>query len=173
MKITRMSLAALAAVASLFAMAGPAQADPPQAVLQDPVNLPGTNTAGNDGFCPFPVRIDVTTNQKTTKTTKNPDGSTSSHSAGFATATVTRTDTGKSLTYKISGPGTFTVFPDKSFTIDATGQNLLYTTVANSFDDVPRLSYTTGHVKVAVNAAGLTTDYSLSGRRTDVCAALA
>ncbi len=170
----RIALAAVAAAAGLLIMAGPAYADPPQAVVPPgtPVDLPGTETAGNDGFCKFPVHIEFLSNQKVKETT-NPDGSTSQHFTGWSNATVTNKDTGKSITYKINGPGTVTTFKDQSFAIDAGGPNLLWTSVANSFTGVPQLAYSTGHVKVSVNAAGLTTAYSLSGNRTDVCAALA
>jgi hypothetical protein len=54
------------------------------------------------------------------------------HFTGDAYATVTNTLTGKSFARTISGPGTVTTFPDGSFTIDAAGPNLLWTTVANS-----------------------------------------
>jgi hypothetical protein len=171
MRITRASLAAAAAVAGMIAMAGPAQAAPPPTVSQS-IPLDGTDTAGRNGYCPFPVVVDYVTRQKTRVTT-NPDGSVSQRFTGPATATVTHVGTPKSITYKVNGPGTLTTYPDDSFTIDAGGQNLFWTTVENSFLGVPQLSYTTGHVQVAVNASGQTTDYSLSGRRTDVCAALA
>ena len=60
----------------------------------------------------------------------------------------------------------------------AGGPNLLYTTVANSYPGVPQLSYTTGRVQFTVltnpdGSFGKTTAYSLTGNRTDVCAALA
>ena len=174
MKMTRMSLALAAAVAGLIAAAVPAQAAPPQAEALDPVFLAGTNEVGRAGYCPFPVRIDIVSNQKIQETTL-PDDTVIQHITGYSSATVTRTDTtpAKILTYKISGPGTVTVLPGGSFTIDAGGQNLLWTTVANSFGDVPQVSYTTGHVKVAVDETGATTDYSLNGRTTNVCDALA
>jgi hypothetical protein len=167
-----MLLAAAAAVAGLVAVAGPAQAAPP--VLQSSsYDLPAATPTDTSGYCLFPVHIDIVAHQKFQET-KLPDGTVITHITGYSSATVTRTDTTpvKSLTYKISGPGTLTVFPDDSFTIDAGGQNLLWTTVANSFTGVPQVSYTTGHVQVAVDENGLTTDYSLSGRQTDVCAAL-
>ena len=171
MKITRIPLVLVAAVAGLIAAAGPAQAAPPQTVSQS-FTLLGTDTEGRNGHCPFAVLVDYVSRQKT-KTTTNPDGSVSQRSTGPATATVTHVGTPKSITYKVNGPGTFTTYTDGSFTIDAGGQNLFWTTVANSFPGVPQLAYSKGHVQLAVNAKGLTTEYSLSGTRTDVCAALA
>lgn len=171
MKITRVSLAVAAAVAGMIAMAGPAQAAPPPTVSQS-FTLLGTDTEGRNGYCPFPVLVDYVSKQKTRVTT-NADGSESQRFTGPATATVTHVGTTNSITYKVNGPGTLTTYPDKSFTIDAGGQNLLWTTVANSFKGVPQLAYSTGHVQLAVDDKGLTTEYSLSGSRTDVCAALA
>jgi hypothetical protein len=60
----------------------------------------------------------------------------------------------------------------------AEGSNLLWTTVANSYPGVPQLAYSTGHVEFTVlvdkkGNFGKTTAYSLTGSRTDVCAALA
>jgi hypothetical protein len=87
---------------------------------------------------------------------------------------VTNDDTGKSITYNVSGPGTQTVFLDGSFTIDAAGPNLLWTTVENSKPaGVPQLAYTTGRVRLAVDKTGHTTSYQLNGRSTDVCTKLA
>ena len=172
MKITRMSLALLAALVAPIVLAGPAQAAPPQA---EPATftLEGTETpAGDDGYCPFSVRVDYISNQKVTETT-SPDGSTVTRFAGFASATVTNLETQESLTYKISGPGTVVSNPDDSFSGVVRGQNLLWTTVANSFEGVPPLAYTTGRVTFEVDETGQTTGYTLSGRRIDVCAALA
>jgi hypothetical protein len=92
---------------------------------------------------------------------------------GNATVVATNTETGKAISYQINGPGTFTTNPDGSFTIDAAGPNLLFTTVANSYQGVPQLAYTTGRVQISVASNGVTTSYKLNGRSTDVCAALA
>jgi hypothetical protein len=170
MKATRVLLAAAAAAAGgLFAVPGLAQAAP-QPTQFISVDLPGTASAGGNGFCAFPVHIDEVSHQRDMQRTR--DGGVVDHFAGNATATVTNTATGKSLSYKINGPGTVAVAADGSFTIDAAGPNLLWTTVANSFSGVPQLAYTTGHVQVAVAASGLTTGYQLNGSSTDVCAAL-
>jgi hypothetical protein len=166
MKKTRTLLAAAAAIAGLVALPAAAHAAPPQAqTFTSP--LEGTDTAGDNGFCPFPVVIVATTNQLT------PHDKPVNNLTGFGSATVTNTLTGEMLTFNISGPGTVTNNNVPPFTIDAHGPNLLWTTVANSFEDVPQLAYTTGHVQVTVNAAGLTTEYELTGRSTDVCALLA
>jgi hypothetical protein len=186
MKKTRMLLAAAAAIAGLVALAGPAQAVPPQAehtiillegrsIANDDPPLPAL---GDNGYCAFPVKIDYLSNQKG-KETSGPPGSTATHFTGFASATVTNLATGKTFTFKVSGPGTFTdldSLPGGAFTLDLGGANLLWTTVANSYPGVPQLAYTTGHVQVEVNDAGLTTLYELNGNGgepTDVCELLA
>jgi hypothetical protein len=172
MKKTRTLLAAAAAIAGLVALASPAQAVPPQAEPGEPFVLPGTDDEGDDGFCSFPVRI-VQAAIKAPVETPGPDGSTVVTFRGFGYATVTNVDTEKTLKFNISGPGSVTIFPDGAFTIDAKGPNLLYTTVENSFEGVPQLAYTTGHVQVKVASDGETTDYKLSGKSTDVCELLA
>ena len=92
---------------------------------------------------------------------------------GNAQATVTNQSTSESVRYNISGPATVVINPDGSFSADAGGPNLLWTTQDNSFPGVPTISYTTGHVTFAVDASGQTTSYQLRGRQTDVCAVLA
>jgi hypothetical protein len=174
MKKTRTLLAAAAAIAGLVALAGPAQAVPPQA-QHTLIPLDGTNTAGVNGYCAFPVEIDYLSNQKG-KDTSGPPGSTATHFTGFASATVTNLATNKTLTFNVSGPGTFTdldSLPGGAFTLDVMGHNLLWTTVANSFPGVPQLAFSTGHVQVSVDDAGLTTTYELNGKATDVCKLLA
>ena len=165
MKTTRTSLVIAAAAAGLVAAAGPAQADP----------VPTTTTTIhlNKNYCPFPVTIQFISRQQVTNTLL-PNGATESRFAGHAEAIVTNDRTGESITYDVSGPGTQTVFPDGSFTIDASGPNLLWTTVKNSQPaGVLQLAYTTGHVQLAVNKKGQTTSYQLNGSSTDVCAELA
>jgi hypothetical protein len=199
MKKSRTLLAAVAAVAGLVAFAAPAQAAPPQATPQDPVYLAGQTddyigplpldpsppepnvdlkAVGDDGYCDFPVKV-VQAAIKAPVTTELPDGSTVVTFRGFGSATVTNMNSGKTLTFNISGPGSVTIFPNvppatgNAFEIDAKGPNLLYTTVANSFPGVPQLAYTTGHVRVHVEASGITDSYELSGHSTDVCPLLA
>jgi hypothetical protein len=112
-------------------------------------------------------------NQYVIRQTTAPDGTTTLKITGNAQATVTNTDTGKSVSYNISGPGTIVIYPSNAFSIDAAGPNLLWTLPENSFPGVPTISYTTGHVTVQVDESGRTTSYNLAGRQTDVCAVLA
>jgi hypothetical protein len=152
------------------AAAAPAQADPLPTEPQT-IELPGTDTAGDNGFCPFAVTIQFFSDQQVTET-ELPNGATEFRFTGHAEAIVT--GNGESITYNVSGPGTQTVFPDGSFTIDAAGPNLFWTSVENTEPaGVLPLAYTTGRVRLAVDENGQTTSYRLNGRSTDVCAELA
>jgi hypothetical protein len=171
MKITRTSLVIAAAAVGLIATTGPAQADP-LPMKPQVLHLPGTDTAGDDGYCPFAVTIKYFSNQQTTETVL-PDGSTAYRFTGHAKAIVINDATGESISYNISGPGTQTVHPNGSFTIDAAGPNLLWTSVENTEPvGVLPLAYTTGRVRLSVDKDGQTTSYRLNGRSTDVCAEL-
>jgi hypothetical protein len=156
MRITGPAGAVIVAGFGVLAAAGTAFAAPPG--IATTVHLPSA-----DGYCAFDVTVTLTSNSQQ----RGPYVF-----AGAGSATVTNDATGKSLTYNISGPGKFTSNPDGGFSVDAGGPNLLWTTVANSYPGVPQLAYTTGHVQFTVSKAGVTTAYHLSGRSTDVCAAL-
>jgi hypothetical protein len=147
-------------------LAAPAGAQRPHAPLStpDPVELAGYC----DGFTAVVTFTKM--NQYIIKETTAPDGTTTLKITGHAQATVTNQSTGESVSYNISGPGTVVIYPDSAFSIDAHGPNLLWTAPENSFPGVPTISYTTGHVTLFVDAAGLTTSYQLRGRQTDVCA---
>lgn len=155
--------AVYAVVAS--ALAAGALVGTAQAATTSVIPLPGTNTAGQDGYCSFPVTVTLTSDAVTRP---GPVGVTT----GRGSATVRNDTTGKTLQFNVSGPGKVT-FPDGGFAVDAGGTNLFFTTVANSAPGVPTLSYTTGHLRFTVAASGATTAYSFTGKRTDVCAALA
>jgi hypothetical protein len=160
--------AVLASLAAL-ALAAPARADDPRVPLTAP-------NATLSGYCQgFNVSVEFTRyNQYIIRQSTAPDGTTTLRIAGNAKATVTNLSTGKSVSYNVSGPGTLVIHPDGSFTIDAAGPNLLWTLPENSYPNVPAISYTTGHVTLAVDASGKTTSYSLAGgaRQTNVCAVL-
>ena len=173
MRKTRRLLAAAAAIAGLVALPGPAQAVPPQAVpfrlplAGTEISVPDLPAVGpNDGVCRFPVVIDYLTNQLTPRP--------HNRFTGYLSATVTRLDTGKTLTFNASGPGAFTNNGIPPFSLNGSGPWLTYTQVKNLPDDVevPPLAYTKGHLQYSVDANGKTTSYELNGRSTDVCAAL-
>jgi hypothetical protein len=169
MRTTRTLLTIAATTIGLLAATAPAQAAPLPTKPQT-VELPGTDTADTDGFCSFPVTIEIFSGEKVTETTR-PDGATVFRFTGHAKAVVS--GNGESITYNVSGPGTQTVFPDGSYTIDAAGPDLFFTSVEDSQPaGVLQLAYTTGRVRFAVDANGQTTRYRLNGNSTDVCAKL-
>ena len=151
---------------------------PATAGAAPPVPVPafeGTLT----GICSFDVQLTVVRqNEFIIHETVGPDGTIYDQYAGNLVVEVTNLETGKSLTYNISGPGTFWQNPDAgTFGGQLYGPNLLWTAPENLPDDpagVPALSYTTGPVSFTVDAnSGKTISYSHRGRTTDVCAALA
>jgi hypothetical protein len=148
-------------------------ADPRIPLTADPVVLP----AGD--YCEdFTVVVTPTDfNQYIIRSTTASDGTVTLRIAGRARAIVTNQETGESVSYNISGPGTIVLNPDGSFSGDLAGPNLLWTARANlaNFPNVPAISYTKGHVSFEVDPFGQTTSYSLAGgaRQTDVCAVLA
>jgi hypothetical protein len=160
----------------LLAAPAGAQPPPPVPISQDPVFLPAPDFCADfDVLITFPVF-----DQSYVQITVEPDGTTTYMITGHATATVTNQTTGKSVTYNISGPGTLVVYPEGSellFSADLAGPNLLYTPRESlpEDEDVPTISYTTGHVTFTVDASLQTTEYDLAGgaRQTDVCAVLA
>ena len=165
--------AALVATIGMGALSvAPAGATDPRVPLPtpDPFVLDG----GPTGYCDFDVLVTFTdVNQYIIHETTAPDGTITDKITGRARATVENLGTHKKVSYNISGPGTIVFYTDGRFSIDAHGPNLLWTRKPLSFPGVPEISYTTGHVTLQVASSGLTTSYSLSGRRTDVCKVLA
>jgi hypothetical protein len=150
---------------------------PATASADPPVPVPafeGTLT----GICSFDVQLTVVRqNEFIIHETVASDGTIYNQYAGNLVVEVTNVETGKSLTYNISGPGTFWHNPTTG-TLGGQlyGPNLLWTTPENLPDEpagVPTLSYTTGPVSFTGDASGKTTFYSHRGTTTDVCAALA
>ena len=130
------------------------------------------------GICSFDVQLTVVRqNEFIIHETAAPDGTIYDQYAGNLVVEVTNRETGKSLTYNISGPGTFWHNPTSgTFGGQLYGPNLLWTAPENLPDEpagVPALSYTTGPVSFTGDASGKTTSYSHRGTTTDVCAALA
>jgi hypothetical protein len=162
--------AALASLAAL-ALAAPANADDPRV----PLTAPEPKMSGD--YCKgFDVGLEYTKkNQYIIRQSTAPDGTRTLQITGNAQATVTNLSTSKSVSYNVGGPGTIVIYPDGSLNIDAAGPNLLWTLPEDSYLNVPAVSYTTGHLTLAVDASGKVTSYSLAGgaRQTDVCAVLA
>jgi hypothetical protein len=93
---------------------------------------------------------------------------------GRLTMVSTNLSTGKSVSSNISGPGTFTFFPDGSVTIVSRGVSglLLFPADAPRFG-MPPVAVVAGTQTSTFDADGNLTSYSLQGNVvTDICAAL-
>jgi hypothetical protein len=175
----RAAVAAVLTSLATLALAAPANADDPRTFLgtPPPVLLPAFNAETGEGYCTgFDAEITFTrVNQYAIHTSTAPNGDITLQVTGRARATVTNLDTGESVSFNISGPGT--VVFDSAFNIlsaDAHGPNLFWTEQRFSFPGVPFISYTTGHLTFTVDRDSRdTTSYTLAGSRTDVCALLA
>ena len=154
--------------AALLLGAASASAAPPFESFD--IDLESTADAGGDGFCDFPVRLEVVADFHPVPP-GDPD-STRFVGPGFVTAINTQTE--ESISFNISGPTNATTSPDRVLTFSGTGGQLAWTTVENSFAGVSPLTYTTGLLRFAVDLKdGTTLSYSARGRTVDVCAELA
>jgi hypothetical protein len=122
-----------------------------------------------DTVCGFPVQSHVTGTILDISSTDaqgvvhdfqaNPQG----------TETFTNLLTGKMLTVIISGPGTYTVNPDGSFTLVGTG---LWTWLVDPDTGLPGEFLTQGRFVLSFDASGNGTLISRTGTKTDLCAQL-
>jgi hypothetical protein len=81
---------------------------------------------------------------------------------------MTNTSTGKSITVNMSGPGRFTIHPDGSTTLEASGRwffGLIENAPLNAF-------ISSGRVVISLAPDGTATLVSQSGHVEDVCAVL-
>jgi hypothetical protein len=131
-----------------------------------PVDLPV-------GFCSFPVHIDVVANKEYGKITTLPDGTTIIKETGTLKDGVTNVSTGKTLLFNASGPGTITIYPNGSVTVDGTGHWLIYLPAASTgLFGFPGMMLTSGQIHATLDPTGTPTALSVTGRMSDVCGAL-
>jgi len=166
------------AVIGLVVTAGTAVAKPPLPLDPGPpFDLPGTNVAGDLGYCPFTVHIEYTKAGQHVRTTTLPDGTQVLKVEGGAKIVATNVSNSKSITYNVSGPGTVTAHPSGAFEIDAQGKNLFWTQVRYSLPGQFQLQYSSGPLTVRVaapvgtNLAGQTLQ-DTAHNVTNECAAL-
>ena len=168
---TRVLAAAASLVVGVLLTTTPASASP--RIPLEPFDV----TLAGGVYCDFPVRVTATDfNQYIIRQSTAPNGDLIVRITGRARVTATNLTTGEAVSYNISGPGTAVLDPNdfQILSADLHGPNLLWTERELSFPGVPPLSFTTGHVTFTTDRqTGETTSYSLSGRRTDVCAVLA
>jgi len=127
-------------------------------------------------FCGFKLRVTAVVNKEYTKVLKTADGSMTFLFTGFATASFTNLQTGKTITENIPGPGKATIHADGSITEVHTGRNgpfILTPADAKRFG-LPTVSVTAGKLAFSVSAPPrVITSLTLHGHvLVNVCAAL-
>jgi hypothetical protein len=157
-------------VAGAIVPALAAGASPRVPVLFDDFDLPAD-------FCGFPVHVSSPVNNEfANKFTTNADGTTSIHITGRFYVGFTNLDSGKSVVYNVSGPGTFTVRQDNTFVVmEGEGRGFaIFAPAAQAAFGVPGIAVVSGHAVTTFAADGSVTSFSFSGGRpTDACAAIA
>lgn len=158
----------LLVVASVFAPA-PAMAnnDPHRVFLEaGPLDLP-------IGYCDFPVHGEVIANNEYGKFTTLADGTVVLRVTGKFKVLLTNVTSGASQNFNISGPGTISFLPDGSIDLVATGRQLVYNLASDAEPfGLPGLMVASGRVTETLDADGRPTELSVTGKVTDVCAAL-
>jgi hypothetical protein len=157
-------------VCSLGAVTAPsalANNDPHRVFLPaGPVDLPV-------GYCSFPTHIDVVANKEYGKITTLPDGTTIIKETGTFKTRATNVGSGKSVLLNASGPGTLTFYPDGSVTVHGTGHWLIFNLATDAAPfGLPGVMLTSGRLHEELDPSGTPTALSVTGRATDVCAAL-
>ena len=120
-------------------------------------------------WCSFGVFVEDVVNNQVVKTfPPEPNGDIVQLATGAYVTRVTNTSTGKSITVNISGPGRFTIHPDGSATLEATGRWFLA-----EIENAPATAFiSSGRVVISFAPDGLATLVSQSGKVEDICALL-
>jgi hypothetical protein len=120
-------------------------------------------------FCSFGVLSEPVVNNQVVKTfPPEPNGDIVQLATGAFVARLTNTSTGKSITVNISGPGRFTIHPDGSATLEASGR-WFFAVVENA----PFSAFiSSGRAVLSIAPDGTVTLVSQSGHVEDVCALL-
>jgi len=120
-------------------------------------------------FCSFGVLSEPVVNNQVVKTfPPEPNGDVVQLATGAFVQRLTNTSTGKSITVNISGPGRFTIHPDGSVTLEASGR-WFFAVVENA----PFSAFiNSGHAVLSIGTDGTVTLVSHRGHVEDVCALL-
>ena len=160
--------AGTAAVAALLAGTASAYADPPGGHRIPVNNVPYDIPAD---ACGFPVHVGVVDNREyVVKQSTNPDGSISIRVTGELILSITNTDTGASADVNASGPGSLTVYPDGSESLDAQGHFFTGLTADEQARfGMPGLVLSSGHLTASLDSTGYLTTFAVRGHVTDEC----
>lgn len=120
-------------------------------------------------FCSFGVLSEPVVNNQVVKTfPPEPNGDIVQLATGAFVARLTNTSTGKSITVNISGPGRFTIHPDGSIILEASGR-WFFAVIENA----PFSAFiSSGRAVLSIAQDGTVTLVSQSGHVEDVCALL-
>jgi hypothetical protein len=120
-------------------------------------------------FCSFGVLSEPVVNNQVVKTfSPKPNGDIVQLATGAFVTRLTNTSTGKSITVNTSGPGRFTIHPDGSATLEASGR-WFFAVIENA----PFNAFiSSGHAVLSIAPDGTVTLVSQSGHVEDVCALL-
>ena len=103
--------------------------------------------------------------------TTNPDGSVTEETRGQLIRKMTNTVTGKSIVVNLSGPGSVTTFPDRSYVVEGSGPWLVL--IPRRFGyDAPVVAVTSGKFTYAYAPSTDTLNWSGNGPLRDICAEL-
>lgn len=169
-------LPAIIALAAL-ALAGAAQAAR-EPVPFPPGVLPALNPAGTEGYCEFPIYIAAVTNKEYQTVRTLADGTTITQTTGKLVVSFTNQITGKTIVRDVSGPTTFTAYPDGTGTAVGRGNN--WWTIGPASRPLigePALLFTTGRAVFEFThqpgiAFPVASSFSLSGTQVNGCAVL-
>jgi len=120
-------------------------------------------------FCSFGVLSEAVVNKQVVKTfPPEPNGDIVQLATGDFVTRLTNTSTGQSITVNTSGPGRFTIHPDGSVTLEASGRWFFA-----AIENAPFSAFiSSGHVVLSIGSDGTVTLVSQSGHLEDVCALL-
>jgi hypothetical protein len=121
--------------------------------------------------CSFGVTVETIVNNQIVKTfPPEPNGDIVQLATGAFVTRLSNTSTGKSITVNISGPGRFTLHPDGSATLEASGRwNFFFIDAVNVGT---KAIINSGHIVLSIAPDGTQTLVSQTGHEEDVCTLL-
>lgn len=135
--------------------------------------LPGGPFDIPAGYCAFPVHGDILADKEYVQVVVQPDGTEIETVTGTVKGRLTNTDTGRYVDLNVSGPGTFTFYPDGSATIVSLGNGLSQFDAGDQQQfGLPGVAYTSGRFVTHYAADGTLLSLTQDGSVTDVCAML-
>jgi hypothetical protein len=163
----------LAAVVVFLVVAAAAPASPGNGADRVPVG----NTPGDVGpqACGFPIHVGIVSDREYyIHETTLADGTLIQQVTGTLVLSFTNTDTGKTITENVSGPGSFTTYPDGGFLVDAQGLSFFFFgPIGQANTGEPGFVITSGHAVAFFDpVTGAADSFTLTGRQTNGCTLL-